>query len=224
MDAFSHPLGLCWPIREPEDAEVLRKDRAERDAALAAGTPGANDVEVRPDRATPETLATTGRMRRLLEVEQKARSGDDALLALSAGLPDEDEPVARRIVWILANTGGDVVPEGLLGGLQSSSAAVRKDVADALAWCGCILDLAGMIPDEKEAEVRSHAVSALGSLRTRKSMEALVGLLTIDDVGTRARIGEELARATGQNISDPEAWRRWWEDNRDGFDESGATP
>ncbi|MHC4249548.1 MAG: hypothetical protein ACYS9X_10520 [Planctomycetota bacterium] len=212
-----------WMTRT-ERAEVLRKEQAEREAARIAATSGGNDTAVGPNGTTPKALATTGRIRRLLEVDRKARSGADALLALAAGLPKEDDTVARRLVWILANAGGDVGLDGLLGGLQSRSAAVRKDVADALAWCGCVRDLAGMIPGEKQAEVRSHAVSALGSMRTRKSVGALVDLLAIDDVGTRARVGEELARATGQKITGADAWRRWWERNRDGFEEPGATP
>jgi len=213
----------AWMTRA-EYADVLEKERREREAARAAVTPGGNENPVEPDGTQPVKLATTGRMLRLLEVDLEARSGDDALLALAAGLRDEDEPVARRIVWLLANTGGDVGPEGLLEGLRSRSAAVRKDVVDALAWCGCVPDLAGMISDESAAEVRSHAVSALGGIRTRESVKALVKLLDIDDVGTRERVGEALARSTGQSHSDPEAWRRWWEEKGEGFEFPKATP
>jgi len=213
----------AWMTRA-EHADVLEKERREREAARAAVTPGEDVVAVEPDGTQPVKLATTGRMLRLLEVDLEARSGDDALLALAAGLPDEDEPVARRIVWLLANTGGEVGPEGLLRGLRSRSADVRKDVADAFAWCGCVPDLAEMIPEEPEAEVRSHAVSALGGIRTRESVKALVKLLDIDDVGTRERVGEALARSTGRTNSDPDAWRRWWEENREGFEFPGPTP
>lgn len=211
---------MTWAEREELKKEAL----AERAAELAAARHGETVVMVTPYGIAPKGLATTGRIRRLLEVERKARSGDDALLALAAGLRDEDEPVARRLVWILANTGGETGPEALLGGLQSRSIAVRKDVADALAWCGCVMDLAGMIPGEKEAVVRSHAVSALGSVRTNESVAALIDLLAIDDIGTRARVGEELALTTGQAISDPDVWRLWWEENRDGFEVPKATP
>jgi len=216
-----------WMTRA-EHAELLENERRERDAARAVATPagdGDGDGDaVEPERAAPSKLATTGRMRRLLEVDLEARDGNDALLALAAGLPEEDEPVARRIVWLLANAGGDAGPEGLLRGLRSRSPTVRKDVADALAWCGCVPDLAGMIPGESEAEVRSHAVSALGGIRTRESVGALVGLLDIGDIGTRDRIGEALARSTGQSHSAPDAWRRWWEENGESFEFPGATP
>jgi len=211
-----------WMTRA-EHADVLEKERREREAARTAVTPGGNEDTVEADGTQPVRLATTGRMLRLLEVDREARSGDDALLALAAGLRDEDEPVARRIVWLLANTGGDVGPEGLLEGLRSRSTAVRKDVADAFAWCGCVPDLAGMISDESAAEVRSHAVSALGGIRTRESVKALVKLLDIDDVGTRERIGEALARSTGRANSDPEGWRRWWEENGEDFEFPEAT-
>ncbi len=207
-----------------ERTEIERRERAALDAARVEVSATGETPTVGATGARPEALATTGRMRRMIEIERKARSGSAALLGLASVLAKEDDAVARRLVWILANTGGAEGLEGLLKGLQSQSAAVRRDVADALAWCGCVRDLADMVRGETKVDVRSHAVSALGSVRTRASIDTLVELLSVKDMATRTRVGEELARATGQTISDPAAWRRWWEINRDGFEEPSATP
>ena len=176
-----------------------------------------------PDKPPPppqQQPIARGRMRRLIEIDRKARHGAEEITALAARLhSEEDEVVARRLVWVLANTGGAAGLDGLLGGMRSERAEVRRDVADALAWCGCIQDLVTMVRSEEKVDVRSHAVAALGSVRTRKSVEGLVALLDVKDVSTRSRVREELVGATGQTISDPGAWRTWWEGNRDGFKE-----
>jgi HEAT repeat protein len=142
-------------------------------------------------------------------------------------LHEEDEFVARRIVWILVNTGGSASYEGLLEAIDSPSAAVRRDVADALAWAGHMDDLGDMIRGERDPEVGSHGVEALESLGTHSSVDTLVSLTSLEDKGTRSRVNVALQRLTGQAFSGSPAWSAWWEDNKEDFrapGDSAATP
>jgi hypothetical protein len=200
-------------ITHAEHAERLRK------LQLAAAKPDKGDDRTKP-LPEPHRLVAKGQSRRLLEIDRRARRGPELITALTTRVHrEEDELVARRFVWILANTGGAIGLDGLLRGMRSEKAGVRRDVADALAWCGCVQDLVTMVRSEETVDVRSHAVAALGSVRTRKSIDGLVALLDLKDTTTRSQVSAELARGTGQTLSDPGAWRTWWEQNSAGYKE-----
>lgn len=202
-------------MKPVERDDLMRREQAAPKPDNGGGGPE-EGTAAGSDGPPPETLAAAGRARRMFEVERLARRGQVEMRPLAEGLPREDEAVARRLVWILANTGAGGL-EGLVKALRSRSATVRRDVADALAWRGRVEDLSGMIRSEKKPDVRSHAVGALGCIRTPESVDALLGLLSVEDAATRSRVGEELARVTGQNLADPEEWRKWWDANRDSF-------
>ncbi len=197
--------GESGGTREDLDAFEREKARAEAEARAESGTSTeAGDVP-------PEAVSLRDRVLRTLEIERKARSGSDGLIEILESIPDEDEFGARRIVGILANTRGTAAIEGVLDGRRSRSDAVRKDIADALAWRGRIEDLSHTIRSEKVDEVRVHAVAALARLGTRESVDALVRLTTLEAGRARARTEQELRRLTGQSLSGPEAWGAWWQ-------------
>ena len=202
-----------WVSREQRDAREREKTRIAAATGEDSGTTGSTSGgDVRG-----KALSTSERIALLLEVERKARSGPGGLKTVAERLPGADEAVARRIVWILANSGATADPRALSTGLRSNSVAVRKDVADAFAWSRRLDDLSLMIRSEKTAEVLEHAIAALGGLGTRECVGTLVSLLSVDNDPARSHIAAELRRLTRVDLAGPEAWARWWNEKKDSF-------
>jgi len=202
-----------WMTKEQRD--VLKRKKAEELAAAGTGvkTDPASTKTTKPG----EKLSTSKRIIQLLDVERLARSGPGGLKTVAERLLGADEAVARRIVWILANSDATAEPGALWRGRDSKSVAVRKDTADALAWSRRVRDLSLMISSQKTAEVREHAIAALGGLGTSECVATLVSLVSIDNDAARSRIAAELKRLTRVDLAGPEAWAKWWNEKKDGF-------
>ncbi|MHC4504020.1 MAG: hypothetical protein ACYTFI_11995 [Planctomycetota bacterium] len=145
-----------WMTKEQRD--VLKRKKAEKLASTDPGTK--TDPESTGATKPGEKLSTSKRIIQLLDVKRRARSGPGGLKTVAERLLGADEAVARRIVWVLANSGAMAEPRLLSMGRQSKSVAVLKDVADAYAWSRRLEDLSLMIRSEKTAEVREHATAA----------------------------------------------------------------
>ncbi len=145
-----------WMTREQRDTLKRKKARE----LAAAGNGVKTDPESTRVTKPGEKLSTSKRIIQLLDVKRLARSGPGGLKTVAERLLGADEGVARRIVWILANSDARAEPGALWSGRQSESVAVRKDTADALAWSRRLEDLSLMIRSQKIAEVREHAIAA----------------------------------------------------------------
>lgn len=162
-------------------------------------------------------LKTDKRLIEITQAERMAGSGVDGIAGVATAMDIKDELLARHIVWMLANTKGEVGLKGLKEALKSPSIEVKKDVADALAWAGHTEFLAQLIRDTKVSSLKTHAVIALGGTGGAKSVDALISLLTIDDDSIRSSIMNELKRITGSHFERPIKWRAWWKQNKDAF-------
>jgi hypothetical protein len=224
FDELGYVLHNGQWITEEERARILAEKarllaetaEAKAEADSSVGTDDGGE----PAREGPDLRE---RLARIREVERQVRNDPQGLSAVVERLKEENEAVARRIVWILANTGGDG-HEGLLEGMDSPSAAVRRDVADAFAWGGKLTDLKTLIRSDGDGGVRSHGVDALASLGTRESMGALVSLASLEDEGTRSYVVATLQKLTEQKLSDADAWKAWWKGNRQSFPPSTEMP
>lgn len=218
-----------WISRDEYEDIQREKDRLlavaseKGDGKDAPDETGTGAVSAREAR---EALPLRDRTLRILEIERQVRSGPQGLALVADRLDQEDDKVARRVVWILANT-GDIAGAGwqaLLKRRRSLAAAVRRDVADALAWREQVPELDEMIREERDPEVRLHGVDALAAVSAPKSVGALVSLASLGDERTRSRVNAALQRLTGESITGAEGWDRWWKDNKDTFRPPAGTP
>lgn len=208
--------GARW-VTEAERQELERAERPGPAGPPGGETPAAPEAEPAGGRPAIEKLSLVERLRKLAALELQARTGPAGLAAATGGISREDERVARRLVWILANTGGTAGLDGLLRALRSPSSEVRKDVAGALAFLGEVSELAEIVQRDEEVSVREEALGALADCGTREAVDRLVELLGSPDAGLRERVESELARVTGQKHSGAEAWQGWWKANRSAF-------
>ncbi len=69
--------------------------------------------------------------------------------------------------------------------------------------------------DRKDVERRRVAVRALGLLRDVRSVDILVGLLSVDDVGLAEQARKSLVLLTRQDFGDSQRrWAQWFEKNK----------
>lgn len=198
---------------EERQAEKLRLLAVELAGGTKEGTPDGTEVEAAPSR----DFTLRERIWGLLKVERTIRINSSGLVGAVERLKGEDDAVARWVVWVLANTGDISGWTLLLENVASLSAAIRGDVADALAWREDLDALDDLIREERDPEVISHAVDALASVDPQKSMDTLVSLLSFENQRTRSRVNAALRSLTGKSHSGAAAWSSWWEDNRDTF-------
>ena len=83
----------------------------------------------------------------------------------------------------------------------------------------------GLIPEavaaEVGAEVPPDASASAGD--AREAIDILVKTLSSSDEKARGMAYAHLQRLTGETLPEvPEAWERWWADNREGFVPPGA--
>jgi HEAT repeat protein len=98
------------------------------------------------------------------------------------------------------------------GGVRCALLGAAKDLCpdDLEALCATALRDADWRP-------RLQAVELLGRVRTKESVDALVGALRDGRPTVAARALRELQELTGQPIQQPDVWARWWADNRATF-------
>lgn len=201
------------------DAAEREQILSERRVAVAVtGQKPSPDEKPTPEATGAErpVLSGTERLRRLLQFERAARQGE-GLAEFVRAIPQEDEFVARRMVWVLANVGGPVGAEGVVKATASSSPGVRRDAVDALAWRGDLENLAEFVRKESFAKLRAHAVSAIVGVGRKQAVRTLIDLLNVESVEARREVMEALQRLTGEIYTEPSYWLRWWKANKDGF-------
>jgi HEAT repeat protein len=132
-----------------------------------------------------------------------------------------DEVFARQGVDLLAQTADPAAAWGLSLAVKSEMAQVRQDACEALAWRGDEPSLAVLgesLGDEAEARVARAGVSALVRRRDKAALTALVGSLNGKSRAAMPEILDGLGQLTGHEERDRDAWRRWWEENKDRTD------
>lgn len=199
-------------LEQAEKASPQEQEAQQPKEAVAVAPELTAEPPPRMDR-----LSLGDRVRRLASLEAEAQKGLAGLASATARIASEDERIARRLVWILANIGGTAGLDGLLRALRSPSSEVRKDVAGALAFLGELSDLAELVLQDKDPSVREEALLALADCGTREAVDRLVELLDTLDAALRGKAEAELARITSQKLSGAEAWKAWWKANRSSF-------
>lgn len=155
------------------------------------------------------------------------RVGDAAAVKGLAKLADDEDPYVRAYAREALAT---LDPAG-------QADALRTGLSDADAGVRCFL--LGCVParlaDEAQAlsisaladadwRVRLQAAQNLGELRSRETVEGLIGISGDPRPVVAHAVRAALAKLTGQAWSKPEQWKTWWQGERDAFDPAVPPP
>jgi HEAT repeat protein len=155
------------------------------------------------------------------------RIGDAGAVEALAKLADDKEYAVRAYAReALATLDPAGQGDALRGGLADEEAGVRCFLL------GCVPEV---LPDETAAlstaaladadwRVRLQAVENLGLVRTRESVEALIGIAADPRPVVAHAVRASLAKLTGQGWNKPEQWKLWWQGERDAFDPAVPPP
>jgi len=200
-----------WMLVDERD-RLLRAQEEE-----AARLRAEREAEILAKDQPRQSLGPRERIRRMLELEWSARSGPASLKDVASRLAGEDDAIARRLIWVLANCGVTTLvrPEDIRG----ASADVRRDFAMAKAWAGELHDVAEMIRTDLNPRVREHAVKVLAAAgagedaderRSREVVGLLVDLTGQVEGPVSPLLDNVLGDLTGWRLSGHEAWAKWW--------------
>lgn len=208
-----------WITREEHDRRVAagpQKEPATTGPAIVASDPTIFDG-----------VALARARQRLLTLHQTAlRTRDikrleEAFKALGKAIRHTSDPTFGRMgVKILANSGDpSAVWPGLDQAIHTSFPIVRQDAYEALVWLGNesalgVLSLA--LRSEKDPACARVGVQAIvdRGVRNRQEIETLVSGLDNANPEVVAEVVSGLARLTGQQQADRDAWKNWWIANR----------
>ena len=125
-------------------------------------------------------------------------------------------------LWIFsANVAGQAVKpdevDQLIKDLQNESWQIRWDAAAALGETKdprAIGPLSVALKDEN-SYVRMTAARSLGMIEDARVIEPLIQALKDESHGVQKNAVLSLKERTGQDFGkDPEAWQKWWEQNK----------
>lgn len=160
--------------------------------------------------------------------------------ALSSEALSSDSPVYRaNLCYLMGALGAADQAPALAKLLEDSDASVRGMAAHALGELGGSGELEALhkcASSDADANVRVHAVLALGRTKDRSAVDWLIDFLGHDDVSVRQAAIYILGRTTGKNHNyNPyfppakrkqavERWKTWWQENRDTFEFPASFP
>jgi HEAT repeat protein len=141
------------------------------------------------------------------DVLKKALGGEDSELQRDAVDAILESPHSKAIPWLT-----EVLKRSRSRIVRNNAAAALGRLGDKRASDALIEALA-----DKNMFVRSTAAEALGEFKEKRAVEQLVKLLSSDpDLEVRESALEALHEITGQNFGwNWQAWRRWYEENRE---------
>jgi len=216
-------------VRAPESIAVLVK-------ALRAKTPAVRAVAAEVLAAVPERDVTLALLKQAkkekdpevlpLLLEALGDHGDEIALApllKAAGARGKAE-ARRAAIRALARLGfhHPKVRAFLLGLLGARSWEDRILALDAAGASGDLELVPRILPalGHEAWQVRLACVEALDALRTKASIEPLIGRLAVEEEErVRDAIATTLFRLTGMNLYDNAGiWQQWWKENGAGFE------
>jgi hypothetical protein len=145
-----------------------------------------------------------------------------ALVALLRAQKKAKGDARLRTLEMIARAEGTEVRAALRGLLEKEKdPTVKGKVIAALAavkdheLTGWLLD--GALADESW-QVRSRAMAALSTLRSREAIPVLIARLDAIEGRERTDCGDSLQSLTGMDFhGNTELWKRWWSDNEASF-------
>lgn len=143
-----------------------------------------------------------------------------ALKALDGAAKDRDPILRANAVEALSRLAPAENRARFLGMLTDKDAGVR---------CALLGALPALYPDSaEERSVRAlvdedwrprlQAVENLAAIRTKGAVDALLRALDDGRPLVAARAVDALQTLTGQRHRNPDVWKRWWADHREGFE------
>jgi len=72
---------------------------------------------------------------------------------------------------------------------------------------------------DPQPNVRGGAAFSLGCFREARVVEALIRAITIRDLYDPPNARESLKKLTGQQLESAVAWQKWWQDNKNTFEQ-----
>ena len=216
-------------VRAPASIAVLVK-------ALRAKEPALRAVAAEVLAAVPERQVTEALLK-----QAKKEKDPEVLPLLLEGLGDHGDEIAlphllktasgrsksearRAAIRALARLGfhHPKVRAFLIGLLATRNWEDRILALDAAGASGDAALLAQVLPSlsHESWQVRLACVEALDALRTKGSIEPLIGRLALEEEErVRDAIATTLFRLTGMNLYDNATiWQRWWKENGAGFE------
>lgn len=141
----------------------------------------------------------------LLRAQKKAKG--DARLRTLEMIARAESPEVRSALRALLEKEKDATVKGKL---IAALAAVRD--VELTTWL-----LEAALVDESW-QVRSRAIHALATLRSREAIPVLIERIGLVEGRELTDLGDSLQSLTGMDFhGNMELWRRWWSDNEDSF-------
>lgn len=173
-------------------------------AAEAAGEALAREPEADLEKTLAKLVRLQGKSKgglRTLTLEIFAHAEGEAVRSrVRAMLAEEEEPLQRAAMI-------DALAQ--LGDTGSEEALISRHLVDPESW-----------------HVRSRAIAALRTLRSKAAIPALIERLEKEEQGRlRTEASQALESLTGQRFgSNPKPWGAWWRDHGAGFEVPAEEP
>ena len=193
-----------------------------QDSAWQVRKQAAGTLENSPDNRVVEplihALQDSAWQVRQQAVETLGKIGDRrAAEPLIRALQDEEWRIRLLAVKTLGKFRDRRAVEPLIAALQDDEWRIRLLAVETLGKFRdrrAVEPLIAALQDEAYG-VRYHAVVALETFRDPRALGPFIELLNSRDVQLQRRVMMALKKITGKDLStDPDAWRKWWEQNQ----------
>ncbi len=168
----------------------------------------------------PSRVAKTKRDAAALLLARSGPQADAILIKFLADKSNRAAQIAIAEAIALSETKGEQFVKPLLSLLTGSAPSVRAVAGKALATyrSDSVLDAFVRISGDRRADrpARLVVINAMGQMLDKKSIDALMALVSDPDETIRDASCDSLAKATSIRSfgRDPRRWRQWWAKNR----------
>ncbi len=131
-------------------------------------------------------------------------------------LSDKSWEVRRRAMQVIAAAQDASAAEAVVPLCDDSEPAVRGQAVETLTALNSplVIPKACALIGDGVWQVRTAAIAALTKQRHQDAIEPLVARLQVEEGRLVPEILEALANLTGNEFTEPSAWRTWWDANK----------
>jgi HEAT repeat protein len=142
-----------------------------------------------------------------------------ATQAAQACFADKSWEVRRRALQVVALSTDPAVAESIVPLCDDPEPAVRAQAVEALTAqrSELVVPKACALLQDAQWQVRAVAVAALTKIRHKDAVAPLVQRLQSEEGRLVPEMLEALANLTGLELTEPVAWKTWWEANQASF-------
>ncbi len=204
-------VDLLVPILKDSETELVR---ASIRVLAKLPSPGTVEQLFNAYKSEKNDIVRVGILRAIGEGKY---DGSAALAQLA--LTDKSWEVRRHALQVIEAAKDPAAALACQPLLDDSEPAVRGQALETMTALG----VAEMIPkacallNDSVWQVRSSAIRALTKIRKLEAIQPLVDRLQVEEGVLVPAILEALSNLTGLELTEPEAWKTWWEASKTGY-------